>query len=162
MTLIRNLRQKLAETEPASEQRDLQVTDEASGSAVAIATLQSDAMSCLALELSVRRAAPHGVDVRQWGKQIAERVTSLLEPLKLLEVDTERNQALLRSAVGVRNQDSSLTYFEVILGGTTTAVVRRHQTGIQSEGAVPARRVQVAFALTHEGLLKLVSDLVAA
>jgi hypothetical protein len=162
MNLVKNLRQKLADTEPTSERHDLQVTDAGSGSAVTIATLQSDAMSCLALELSVRRPAPPGVDMRQWAERIAERVTSLLEPLKVLEVDTQRGQALLRSAVGVRNQDSSLTYFEVILEGTTSADVRRYQTATQADDTASTRRIQVAFALTHEGLLKLVSDLVAA
>ena len=44
------------------------------------------------------------------------------------------------------------TYFEVMLDGTTSAVVRRFQ-------ATAPRRTRVTFALTHEGLLKLVNDL---
>ena len=74
-------------------------------------------------------------------------------------MDTQRQQALLRSAVAGGHQDNR-TYFEVILDGTTSAVVRRFQTAPQADRAAPVRRVQLAFAMTHEGLIKLVSDLV--
>ena len=47
MTLVSNLRQKLADTEPRSARYDLQVADANSGSVVNMTTLQSDALSCL-------------------------------------------------------------------------------------------------------------------
>jgi len=159
MTLVNNLRQKLAESEPSAQRHDLQVADAESGSAVTLAIVQRDAMSCLALELCVRRAAPADQDIRQWAQRIAARVTSLLEPLQVLEIDSPRHQALLRSAAPAEHQES-VTYFEVILDGTTSAVVRRYQaTSLQANAGAAPRRTQVPFALTHEGLLKLVGDL---
>jgi hypothetical protein len=156
MTLVKNLRQKLAESEASSQRHDLQVADADSGSAVTIAIVQRDAMSCLAHELCVRRPAPAGMDMRQWAERITARVTSLLQPLQVLEIDTQRHQALLRTAPA-QHQDN-LTYFEVILEGTTSAAVRRYQVAGPQADAAP-RRAQVAFALTHEALLKLVDDL---
>jgi len=158
MTLVSNLRQKLAELEPSSDRHDLQVADATSGSAVNIAILQRDAMSCKLLELIVRRPAPSDLDIRQWAEQIAGCVTSLLEPLQVFEVDTQRQQALLRSAAPVRQQDN-LLYYETVLEGTTLATVRRFQSAMPQNA--PTRRTQVAFALTHEGLFKLVSDLIS-
>ena len=154
--IVKNLRQKLAETEPLAERHDLQVTDADSGSAVTLSLIKRDGLSCLAWELSVRRLAPAYLDMRQWAERIADRVTSLLEPLRVLEVDTVRNQTLLRGPVAGGSEEAQ-TYFEVILDGTTAAVVRRYQTA--AEAASP-RREQVAFALTNEGLLKLVNDII--
>jgi len=161
--ILKRLRQKLAETPPSNERHGLQVDDADSGAAVNLTIVKRDALSSLAWEVCVRRTAPAHRDMRTWGENIAERVTSLLAPLRLIEVDTQRNQALLRSVVGARHQDDP-TYFEVILDGTTTATVRRFQASTypQAEGAAVPRREQVAFALTHEGLLKLVSDLLGA
>jgi hypothetical protein len=157
--IVKNLRQKLAETEPNGGRHDFQVEDAATGSAVTLALVKRDALSCLAWEMRVRRTVPANVNLGQRAGQVAGRVTSLLAPLQVVEVDTERNQALLRSVVGA-SQDNP-TYFEIILDGTTTATVRRFQASEypKTEGTAVPRREQVAFALTNEGLLKLVDDL---
>lgn len=154
MTLVNNLRQKLAEAEPREGRHDFQVVDAESGSAVSIAIEKRDAMSCLAQEITVRRAAPANQDMGQWAAAIAARVTSLLQPLQVLEIDTQRQQALLRSTPPAPNQENPC-YYEVLLDGATTATLRRFQ-------ATAARRTQAAFALTHEGLVKLVGDLLCA
>lgn len=97
--------------------------------------------------------------MRQWAELLAGRVTSLLEPLQVLEVDTLKNQALLRTVMPARICETP-AYFEVILDGTTSAVVRRYQAAsVASETGQTTRREQQAFALTNEGLLKLVADI---
>jgi hypothetical protein len=67
-----------------------------------------------------------------------------------------RNEGLLRSTAPSRRGDT-LFYYEVLLRGTSGAEVRRYQTKDSST----APREQVAFALTHEVLAKLVADLTA-
>ena len=161
MILVKNLRQKLAELEPSSDRHDLQVADADTGSAVTLALVQRDAMSCLALGDYPAAECTAGPGHASMGRADRRaRVTSLLEPLQVLEVDTERSQALLRSQIGTPQQQEPVNYFEVILSGTTSAAVRRFQAAqVDDATAASVRRAQVAFALTHEGLLKLVSDL---
>jgi len=158
MTLVSKLRQKLSDEKPCANRHDLQVADPESGSAVTLAIKQRDGLSSLVWEMRVRRPAPAGQTMRQWAERIAARVTYLLEPLKVLEVDTERNQAMLRGVVSGEPKDG-VSYFEVILDGTTSALVRRYQVaGVADAAGNLPKREQVAFALTHEGLLKLVGD----
>jgi hypothetical protein len=161
MTLVSKLRQKLSDDGPCPERHDLQVTDEESGSAATLAIQQRDGLSSLVWELSARRTAPASQVLRQWAERLAGRVTSLLEPLALLEIDSLRNQAMLRSARAAEEKDSA-TYFEVILDGVTSAQVRRYKAAkVADEAGQLPRREQIAFALTHEGLAKLVADLTA-
>ena len=160
MTLVSKLWKKLTDDRPSAERHDLQVTDPDSGSAATLIGVQRDGLSCLALELRVRRQAPSGQDVRQWAERLAGRVTSLLEPLQVLEVDTTKNQALLRTAMPA-HQHENPAYFEIILEGATSAVVRRFQAAsVAAETGQTTRREQQAFALTNEGLLKLVADII--
>jgi hypothetical protein len=77
-----------------------------------------------------------------------------LEPLKVVEVDAVKGEALLRSSEPAQRGDK-LFYYEVLLKGTHAAQVRRYQALAEGIG----RREQVAFALTQEALTKLVGDL---
>jgi hypothetical protein len=109
--------------------------------------------------MTLRRAAPPAGDapsLRDWAARIARRVTGLLEPLKVIEVDLPRGEALLRSDEPAHRGDD-LFYYEVVLRGAREANVRRYH------GARPpnARRKQVSFALTHEAIAKLAFDLTA-
>ena len=84
----------------------------------------------------------------------AKRVTGLLEGLRVVEVDSGRNEALLRSSTPAR-RDEMVSYFEILLGGTKSATLRRYRA-YQETGH---RREQVSFTLTHEALAKVVTDL---
>src|SRR5262249_22519771 len=99
--------------------------------------------------------APAGNSLSAWAERVAGRVTGLLEPLKVVEVDAERGEALLRSDQPTQRGEK-LFYYEVLLQNTTAASVRRYR-------ALPGngRREQVAFALTKEALAKFVADLAA-
>jgi hypothetical protein len=94
--------------------------------------------------------------LERWANGVARRVTGLMEPLRVLEIDIQRNEALLRSNEPTR-RSADLFYYEVLLKGTQAASVRRYQ-GNPDGG----RREQVPFGLTHEALAKLIGDLVAA
>jgi hypothetical protein len=159
MTLENTLLAKLAEWHPPAGRRTLTVPDEAAAWAASVTADRCDALGCLVWELAVRRTAeaPAGETLRGWADRIAGRVVGLLEPLKVHEIDAERNEALLRS-VAPAQRGEKLFYYEVLLHGTAAATVRRYQASHDAGG----RREQVAFALTHEVLAKLAGDLTAA
>lgn len=116
---------------------------------------QVDSLSCLAWQLELVRTIdpPAGLTLASWAAGIAGRVTGLLEPLKVHEIDPTIGVALLRSVAAARRGDD-LAYYELRLDGLTTATVRRYVAHKGRSG-----RRQVPFALTHEALAKLVGDI---
>jgi hypothetical protein len=76
-----------------------------------------------------------------------------MEDLKLYEVDTTRNEAVLRSEAPSKKGEK-LAYYEIVLSGVNAGVVRR----FTASKAIPGRE-QVAFALTHEVLARLAGDI---
>jgi hypothetical protein len=97
--------------------------------------------------------APEGLTLKAWAADVADRVTGLLEPLKLVEVDDARGEALLRSEAPAQ-KGARVAYYEVRLFGPGRAVVRRFTASRTESG-----REQTAFALTHEVLAKLAGDI---
>lgn len=154
MSLAEKLLPRLGEWRPAGPGRHT-LADTAGGWAVHLAADKADSLSCLVWELTLTRAgdAPAGLSVKDWAAGVADRVTGLLEPLKLYEVDTTRDEAVLRSETPSA-RGGRLGYYEVHLFGAAKAVVRR----FAADKAVPGRE-QVAFALTHEVLAKLAGDI---
>ena len=156
MTLAESLLPKLSEWRPAGDGRhSWAAAFPAAGWTVRLAADRADTLSCLVRELALARTAepPAGLTLRGWAAAVAERVTGLLEPLKIYEVDETRNEAVLRSEAPAK-KGVALAYYEVRLTGLTAATVRRF-TGSKTEGG----RTQVAFALTHEALAKLAGDI---
>ena len=161
MTLDAILLQKLAEWKPAGADRGvLAATEEATAWTANVTADRNDALSTLVWELTVRRPQPRatggGDALRTWAERVAARVTGLMEPIKVVEVDVLRNEALLRSDEPASRAEK-LFYYEVVLKGTHEATARRYQIGC-SPGQP---REQVAFALTHEALAKPAADLTA-
>jgi hypothetical protein len=156
MSLDDMLLQRLAEWRPAGgERQTLHLADEGSGWAVAMTADRCDELGVLLWEVGLRRSrpAPDGETLAKWANRLPGQVTGLLESLHVLEIDTLRNEALLRSEEPTPRKEK-LGYYEIILTGTQQAAVRRYQ-GSPNGG----RREQIAFALTHEVLAKLVKDL---
>src|SRR5215470_8087547 len=125
MTLENTVLAKLAEWHPPAGRHTLTVPDGAAWAASVTAD-RSDALGCLVWELAVRRTAeaPAGETLRGWAERIAGRVVGLLEPLKVHEIDAERNEGVLRS-VAPSQRGESLFYYEVLLYGTSAATVHR-------------------------------------
>jgi hypothetical protein len=157
MTLENTLLARLTEWRPPPGRESLTVTDPASGWSATVSADRQDALSCLVWELAVRRgASAEGGDLRSWAERLAERTTGLVEPLKVLEVDALRNEALLRSD-NPSQRGEDLFYYEVLLRGTREAVLRRFQAWHKAGD----RREQVPFALTHEALARVARGLTA-
>lgn len=154
MTLDAVLLEKLAEWKPEAGRQTLALPGEGGGWGVSLTADRTDPLGCLVWELAVNTSGPDG-DLRAWADRIAGRVTGLLETLKVVEVDAGRNEAILRSDEP-RARGDDRHYYEVLLQGTHAATVRRYR-GQRTGG----KREQVAFALTHEAIAKLVADLTA-
>jgi hypothetical protein len=156
MSLDALLLEKLVKWRSASGRATLEASGDGFTAAVAVECV--DTVGCRLWELSLRPAAETApVELKTWAEQLCQRVTGLLEPLSLVEVDALSNVALLRSEQpGQLGQDRF--YYEVLLHGDGGSVVRRYQ----APNTDKPRRQQVAFTLTHEALAKLVGDLTAA
>lgn len=156
MTLTENLLPKLSEWRPSGDGRHSWAgAFPVAGWTVRLAADKTDTLSCLVWELTLTRTtdAPSDLTLKTWASQVADRVTGLLEPLKLLEVDETRQEAVLRSESPARKGDA-VSYYEVRLNGLTNAVVRRYAASKTVGG-----RTQIAFALTHETIAKLAGDI---
>jgi len=159
MTLAKALLQKLSKWKhPGSERSSLAVADEAAGWAVTVVADRADELGCRVWELTCQRTGPVATDsagLRAWAERVASRVTGLLEPLRVVEVDPLRLVAQLRSQ-NPTALDEHGYYYEVLLHATGTGNVRRYQAATAAQP-----RQQVAFAATHEVLAKLAGDLTA-
>src|SRR5262245_46187581 len=100
MNLNETVLQKLAEWRPSAGRQTLNLPDEVSGWAVALTVDRDDELGSLVCELTLHRtniAAASAAGLADLAQGAAGRITGLLEPLKVVEVDVERQQALLRS-----------------------------------------------------------------
>jgi hypothetical protein len=156
MTLAENLLPKLSEWRPSGSGRHSWAEAfPAAGWTVRVAADKADSLSCLVWELTLLRTnePPPGIALKDWAEAIASRATGLMEPLTVHEVDETRGEAVLRSTSPARKGDA-LAYYEIRLSGLTTAIVRRFSASKTASG-----RVQIAFALTHETIAKLATDI---
>jgi len=154
------LRRKLSETPAADERHEIAVTDEASGWSVYLTAERHDKWTTVAWEMTVRRGASAGSHAASalaaWAQRIVEKATGLLETLRVIEIDSAHDRALIRSAAPT-DSDESLAYYEIILQGTPSALIRRYE-GSHTGG----KRTQVPFVLTNEVLAKFAGDLASA
>ena len=129
---------------------------DAPGAAVGLTADRADALSCQLRELSAtsgptRPCTP--AELTQRAVTLDSRVTGLLEPLKVYEVDALSGQALLRSATPT-DRNGRVHFYELILTGLHLASLKRY-----SSGKPKANRDGVPFVLTHETIAKLADDL---
>ena len=158
MTLENTLLEKLSEWRPAGEGRHtLAVLDADAGWNVAITADRQDQIGCVVWEMALTRmnaaATTDAAALKAWAERAAGQVKGLLEPLAVVEVDTQRNEALLRSGEPSRRGEG-VAYYEILLKGTKEAVARRFQGA-----AAGGKRTQVPFTLTHEVLARFAADL---
>jgi hypothetical protein len=154
MTPDTTLLQRLADWRPEGGRQALDVVDPGLGWAISITAECVDQVGCRFRELELR--PPSGLpagDLAGRAGRVASRVTSLLKPLRVVEVDAAGDIALLRSDAPT-TWGGGLCYYEVLLRGDGAATVRRYRA---PDAGQPRR--QHAFALTYEALAKLVRDL---
>jgi hypothetical protein len=155
MTLDGTVLQKLAEWRPGDGRQTLNVADEQAGWAVSLAADRHDDLGTVLWEMTLRRLTPAAKsDLEGWANRVVNRATGLLEPLKVVEIDQQRDEALLRSHQP-RRRAQDLFYYEILLKGSRQASVCRYR------GSDAGPREQVPFTLTHEALAKLTADLAA-
>jgi hypothetical protein len=157
MTLADPLLARLADWRPTGPGRHAWSSDfPDQGWQVRLTADRVDTVGSLLWDVSLSRLNPSAVDesLKAAADRIAGRVTGLLEPLRLDEVDDPRGIARLRSQQPARRGEQA-SYYEVLLTGLDQVSVRRYQS------AAGGKREQIAFALTHEALAKLVGDLTA-
>jgi len=158
MTLANTLLEKLTEWQPLPGRQTLHAADAASGWSLQLTADRSDALGCLVWELTLGRTAePLALPLGDWAGRLTEAVTGLLEPLKVVEVDAERQEGFLRSGTPV-GRGSKRLHYELFLRGTREVTLRRFQAAADG----PGKREQIAFAATHENLAKIVEELLAA
>ena len=116
-----------------------------------------DTLGCLVWEMQLTRTADPmaNATLKAQAERVAQRATGLLESLHFIELDETRHEALLRSESPSRRGDA-LAYYEVLMAAGQRITVRRYGNNPHKS----SRREQVAFALTHEAIAKLVEDLV--
>jgi len=133
----------------------LAVDDSANGWHVEVTADCVDTLACRLWEVALRRTVSPAepAPLREQGETIAGRVTGLLEPLRLIEVDAEQGKTLLRSNSPAQ-REHAVAYYEVLRQADGHTRICRYQA---SNGS--GKREQVAFTLTHEALAKLVGDL---
>jgi hypothetical protein len=155
MTLAETLLQRLAKWRPDSDRQTLDVTDPQSGWIARLEADHVETLGCRLWELTLKPSQPaNDVDLASCADRAAGRVTGLLEPLRVVEVDRTRGLAQLRSDRPGQRADGQF-YYEVLLHADGTTQLRRYQAPDKDQ----PRRRQVAFTLTHEALAKLVADL---
>jgi hypothetical protein len=151
MTPSEMLLQKLANA-PGQTGRQTVTVTAANGWTVELSAEHVDVVGCKLQELAVKRNAP--VELKPWSESVAKRVTGLLEPLKLLELEASQGTALLRSETPAKRGETR-AYYEVTLRQQGEATLRRYQA------TMTGKREQIPFTLTHDALGKLVDDLTA-
>ena len=128
------------------------------GWTVAVTAEAADTVGCRLAELAVGRPAPAkpatAADLKKWAGRVVDRATGLLEPLKLIEVDATRSEAVLRSETPA-HRGTSVEYYEVLLRGRQAASLKRYKASQSGSG----KRRGVPFALTHEAIAKLAGDM---
>ncbi len=159
---MQSLLPKLGEWRPTSSGRTtFNHQDAATGWSVTLTVDKTDALSCQLWDLTLAKLpAPqpfNGAELHQRAAAVAERTTGLLEPLRVIEVDVQRGEALLRSDSPTLRKEKR-SHYELTLTNARRATLRRFHAANEPT----SKREQVGFALTHEVLANLVEDLTAA
>jgi hypothetical protein len=153
MTLEETVHQKVSSWRPNAEgKHSLAIKDESSSWRVRLTADRQDDLSTTLRELSLERPSANVdnvVALQNWAENIVKRTAGHFEPLQVIEVDSERKEALIRSKTPTSRQEQSF-YFELILKGDREAQLRRYRAAVPGD-----RREQVAFTLTHEAIARL-------
>jgi hypothetical protein len=156
MNLGEQLLRKLASWRPESARQTAAVEDDQAGWKVSLTADSVDTIGCRLWEVGLDRTSPlpNPPPLKEQAERIAGRVTGLLEPLRLVEIDPQGDVAQLRSGQPARQGDE-VAYYEVLRRRDGTTRLGR----FQASATTPGKRDQVPFNLTHEALAKLVGDL---
>ena len=148
MTLDDKLRQAIAAAAPPGPVS----CDDGAGRTATVDLQKADEMGCKIRSVQVHRPDVAAGGLENWAKKTAEKVTGLLEPLRLLELDATRDEAVLRSQKPTP-KNGEIHYYEMHMNGSGNATLNRYKASPNAPGRDP-----IDFVLTHEALGKLVDD----
>jgi hypothetical protein len=154
MTLDELLLPKLAEWKPKDGAATLEVTDPQSGWTIALTATCVEQIGSRLTQLTLSRVTPVSGNLAERAGAICQRVTGLLESLRVIEIDAEHGRALIRSQEPSR-QNQLRSYYEMTLRADGGCTMQRYQ----AFAGVGQHRQAVPFDLTHDVLGKLVRDL---
>jgi len=134
------------------------------GPAVAVDFTVVDSLGCgfceLRLSADELRNAPFAA-LQSWADSLCKKVTYLLEHIGPLESDTEAQTVLVRSTPPSKqagsNQQGQTSFYEMLIQAPGTLSLRRY-----TRAADAADRTACDIQITHEVLVRLVQDIVAA
>jgi hypothetical protein len=118
-----------------------------------------DSLGCAFRELRLSAEELKNVPfdaLKSWADELCKKVTYLLEHIGPLERDAEAQTVLIRSTPPTRQPDQT-TFYEILVQAPGTLNLRRYTRAAHHPDREPCD-VQA----THEVLVKLVSDIVAA
>jgi hypothetical protein len=118
-----------------------------------------DSLGCAFRELRLSAEELKNVPfdaLKTWADELCKKVTYLLEHIGPLELDAEAQTVLIRSTPPARQPDQT-TFYEMLVKAPGTLNLRRYTRGAHS-----ADRQSCEMQTTHEVLVKLVGDIVAA
>jgi hypothetical protein len=118
-----------------------------------------DLLGCAFRELRITADAFRNAPferLKAWADDLCRKVTYLLEHIGPLEVDAEAQTMLIRSTPPTR-EPSQTTFYEIIVKVPGTLSLRRFARAPGEPDRLPCD-----VRLTHEVLVKLVGDIVAA
>jgi hypothetical protein len=129
----------------------------ASRLALHLTALDTVGVAFSSLEFTTSAPAEWGPGALQaWGARLVERVTYLMEPLKVLEADAAGNEVQIRSQSPTARDDRR-GYYQIRLFERGTLRLERY-----AFEETTRRRHPVACQLTREVLERLADDLVAS
>jgi hypothetical protein len=94
--------------------------------------------------------------LKTWAENLCRKVTYLLEHIGPVEADAEAQTVLVRSAPPTRQPDQT-TFYEMLVKAPGVLTLRRY-----ARATGDAERKACEIRITHEVLVKLVQDIVAA
>jgi hypothetical protein len=157
MTLGETLLSRLAESRRTNGDRYIRHTDTAKGWSVTVEVEKTDALSCQVASVTCERLGGVAPELGAWASALAKQVRGLMEPLRVVEIDQVRGEAILRSDAPTTRADRR-AHFELHLFSNRKATLARYAAGLEPT----SRRERVPFALTLESLGKLVDDMTQA
>jgi hypothetical protein len=119
-----------------------------------LTALDSVGLACSALEFAASSRSELSPEVlKAWGERLASRVTYLMEPLKVVELDAQGGEIQMRSQ-SPTPRDEKRSYYEIQLSRQGTLRMARYafDEATRTRGQVPCQ-------LTRETLERLADDL---
>lgn len=134
----------------------LSVDDGPNRLALDLTALDSVGVAFDALEFATTARPEWSTDeLTAWGERIAQRVTYLMEPLKVVEIDADQGEVQIRSD-GPTPRAEHRSYYEVLLGRSGTCRLHRF-----TFDETTRRRQRASCNLTREVLERLIDDIAA-